>query len=87
MSTEYMIYFPLVLLDWILISQLLMLAVNAAVTMFKDYTNNKLGRFNGLFIFTFVFGAMRFFFIRVIVHNKTNTWVFAILSGFFDDNF
>lgn len=61
MSTEYMIYFPLVLLDWILISQLLMLAVNAAVTMFKDYTNNKLGRFNGLFIFTFVFGAMRFF--------------------------
>lgn len=63
-----------------------MLAVNAAVTMFKGYTSNKLGRLKGLFICTFVFGAIRFFFIWVIVHNKTNTWVFAILSGFFDDN-
>lgn len=60
----------------------IMSAVNAVARVFTGYMGDKLGRFNSLFICTFLCGVMCLV-IWINVHNEATLWVFAILYGFF----
>jgi MFS family permease len=59
-----------------------MSAVNAVARVFTGYMGDRLGRFNSLFICTFMCGVCCLV-IWINVHNEATLWVFAILYGFF----
>ncbi|KAI8876454.1 MFS general substrate transporter [Backusella circina FSU 941] len=60
----------------------IMSAVNAVARVFTGYIGDKFGRFNSLFICTFMCGVCCLT-IWTNVHNEATLWVFAILYGFF----
>lgn len=59
-----------------------MSAVNAAARICTGYMGDKLGRFNSLFICTFMAGVMSVA-VWVNAHNEATIWAFAVLYGFF----
>lgn len=59
-----------------------MSAVNAAARICTGYMGDKLGRFNSLFICTFLAGVMCLA-IWINTYNEATIWVFAVLYGFF----
>ncbi|KAL1929048.1 hypothetical protein VTP01DRAFT_2107 [Rhizomucor pusillus] len=60
----------------------IMSAVNAAARICTGYMGDKLGRFNSLFICTFMAGVMSVA-VWVNAHNEATIWAFAVLYGFF----
>ncbi|KAI9480528.1 MAG: major facilitator superfamily domain-containing protein [Benjaminiella poitrasii] len=60
----------------------IMSAINAVARVFTGYMGDKLGRFNSLFICTFICG-LTCLVIWINVHNEATLWAFAILYGFF----
>lgn len=60
----------------------IMSAVNAVARVCTGYMGDKFGRFNSLFICTFMCG-LTCLLIWTNVHNEATLWVFAILYGFF----
>ncbi|KAI9312184.1 major facilitator superfamily domain-containing protein, partial [Dichotomocladium elegans] len=60
----------------------IMSAVNAAARIFTGFMGDHLGRFNSLFICTFLAGACSLA-IWINATNQATIWVFAVLYGFF----
>jgi MFS family permease len=60
----------------------IMSAINAVSRVLTGYMGDKFGRFNSLFICTFMCGVCCLV-IWTNVHNEATLWVFAILYGFF----
>ncbi|KAG0162685.1 hypothetical protein DFQ30_001507 [Apophysomyces sp. BC1015] len=60
----------------------IMSGVNAAARIFTGYMGDKVGRFNSLFLCTFLAGVSCLV-IWTNVHNEATLWVFAVLYGFF----
>ncbi|KAI8984450.1 major facilitator superfamily domain-containing protein [Mycotypha africana] len=59
----------------------IMSAINAVARVFTGHMGDRLGRFNSLFICTFLAGIMCFA-VWVNVHNAASLWAFAVLYGF-----
>ncbi|CAO3668307.1 unnamed protein product [Rhizopus stolonifer] len=60
----------------------IMSAVNAVSRVFTGYMGDKVGRFNSLFICTFLCGVSCLV-IWTNVHNEGTLWAFAVIYGFF----
>ncbi|CAO3694646.1 unnamed protein product [Rhizopus microsporus] len=60
----------------------IMSAVNAVARVFTGHVGDKLGRFNSLFLCTFLCGASCLL-IWTNVHNEGTLWAFAVIYGFF----
>ncbi|KAI9030103.1 major facilitator superfamily domain-containing protein [Phycomyces nitens] len=60
----------------------IMSAVNAASRICTGYMGDKIGRFNSLFLCTFMAGVCCLA-IWINVHDQATIWVFAVLYGFF----